>query len=129
MQCRKKQTSSSFAVHGSYKTFFGGANVPGANRENIQRALPILHARLHALLAGGRHTLHGELPQTASHHGHGSELAAGACVGAVGILSVQPVLGVATHPPAVVRAHQRHLHPGFSASCPDGGSSRLKKDE
>lgn len=99
------------------------------NRQNFQRALPILHASLHALLTGGGHALHRELPQTASHHCHGSELAAGPRVGAVGILSVQPVLGVTTHPPTVVCADQRHLHLDPSASCPDGGTSRLKKNK
>lgn len=68
-------------------------------------SLPILHASLHALLAGGRHALDRELSKTASHHGHSSELAAGACVGAVGVLTVEPVLRVAAHPPTVVRAH------------------------
>lgn len=53
-----------------------------------RRVLPILHARLHALLTGGRHTLNRELSQAASNHRYCSELAAGARVGAVGILSV-----------------------------------------
>ena len=73
--------------------------------------LPILHASADALLAGGGHTLDRELAQAASHHGDRSELAPGARVGTVGILSVQTFLRGAAHPTAVFRAHQRHLHP------------------
>lgn len=51
-------------------------------------ALPIFHASLHALLTGRGHTLNRELSQTARHHCHSSELAAGARAGAVGILTV-----------------------------------------
>lgn len=83
------------------------------------RVLPILHARLHALFTGGRHALNRELSQAASNHRDRSELAAGARVGAVGVLSVEPVLRVAAYPPTVVRTHERHLHPDFGRSCPN----------
>lgn len=89
--------------------------------------LPILHARLHALFTGGRNALNGELSQAASNHRHCSELAAGARVGAVGILSVEPVLRVAAYPPAVVRTHQRHLHPDFGVKLSEyAGTVNLK---
>lgn len=73
--------------------------------DHFRHVLPILHASLHALFAGRRHTLNRQLSQAASHHRHSSELAAGACVGAIGVLSVKPVLCVAAYTPAVVRAH------------------------
>lgn len=72
--------------------------------------IPILHAGPHALVAGGRHALDGQLPEAARHHGDGFELAACAGAGAAGVLSVHPLVRAAAHR-AVVRAHKRHLHP------------------
>lgn len=72
--------------------------------------LPILHAGPHALVAGGWHALDRELPKTACHHGNSSELATRAGVWAAGVLPVQTLVCAAAHR-AVIRAHERHLHP------------------
>lgn len=74
--------------------------------------LPILHAGSHALLAGRRCTLDGQLPEATCHHGDGAELATRAAAGAVGVLlAAESVIRASAHGP-VVRAHERHLHAG-----------------
>lgn len=79
---------------------------------SIHVLLPIFHAGSHALLAGRRRTLDGQLPEAACHHGDGTELAARAAAGAVGVLlAAEPVVRAPAHGP-VVRAHERHLHAG-----------------
>lgn len=74
--------------------------------------LPILHAGSDALLAGRGCALDGQLSEAARHHGDGTELAARAAAGAVGVLlTAEPVVRASAHGP-VVRAHERHLHAG-----------------
>lgn len=73
----------------------------------MQSVLPILHAGAYALVAGRGLALDSDLSKATGHHGHSPELAAGACVGAVGILAVvEPFLCTAAHPSTIViRTH------------------------
>lgn len=71
--------------------------------------LPIFHACSQAVASRGGHVLHRQLAQAAGHHRHSTELAFGPQTWAVGVLSVQSVLGAAANS-SVVRAHKWHLH-------------------